>query len=67
MTNETPWFYCFMHWLTEAPLRMRLWLADWVLGLEPSTPADRIREQQHESLRRLFPGETPVRKNCGGR
>ena len=46
------WVYRFLDWLRDVPVLAQLWLADRILGPEPPTLADLIREQQHESLHR---------------
>jgi hypothetical protein len=42
-------------WIRDLPLRMELWLVDWIAGPLPETEADRVREQRMERLRRAFP------------
>jgi hypothetical protein len=49
-------FQRFADWLRDVPHVALLRLLDLVLGLEPPTLADRIREERRERLWRLFPG-----------
>jgi hypothetical protein len=54
-------------WLSDLPFHISLWLADLVVGPEPQTRADRIRETRRERLRKAFPGPLPEDRQTRGK